>query len=133
MTCLLKIGGHTAHVMFDLGSSIEAISPHFANACGIKVFKLENQEHLQLGTIGSRAKFEFGMWSPISVGETNIDTWWDVVNIDKYSGIIGSRWMRRNKVVLDYICDLIIINGHQVPALMANEDAAQLSRRMAMR
>ncbi|KIK60582.1 hypothetical protein GYMLUDRAFT_167562 [Collybiopsis luxurians FD-317 M1] len=97
MTCLLKIGGHTAHVMFDLGSSIDAISPHFANACGIKVFELESQEHLQLGTIGSCAKFEFGTWSPITIGETNINTWWDIVNINKYSGITGSRWMQKNK------------------------------------
>ncbi|KIK50380.1 hypothetical protein GYMLUDRAFT_182853 [Collybiopsis luxurians FD-317 M1] len=101
MTCLLKIGGHTAHVMFDLGSSIDAISPHFANACSIKVFKLESQEHLQLGTIGSCTKFKFGTWSPITIGETNVDMWWDVVNINKYSGIIGSRWMQKNKVVLD--------------------------------
>ncbi|KIK50191.1 hypothetical protein GYMLUDRAFT_143110, partial [Collybiopsis luxurians FD-317 M1] len=133
MTCLLKIGGHTAHVMFDSGSSIDAISPHFANTCSIKVFKLESQEHLQLSTIGSCAKFKFGTWSPITIGETNINTWWDVVNIDKYSGIIDSHWMQKNKVVLDYVHDLIIINGQQVPALTAKEDAAQLSHRMAMR
>ena len=77
----------TVHVVFDLGSSIDAISPHFMNASSIKVFELEYQEHLQLSTIG----------------DLSINTWRDVMNIDKYAGIIGSWWMRQNKVILDYV------------------------------
>ena len=122
-----------AHVMFDLGSSIEALSPHYSMACRVKVFELEDQESLQLGTIGSCAKFEYGTWSLVIVNDNTIPTWWDIVNIDKYSAIISMKWMRANQVILDFTQDLIIINGHHISALTAKEDAIEVSHRMSMR
>ncbi|KAJ3833718.1 hypothetical protein F5878DRAFT_546064, partial [Lentinula raphanica] len=68
MSCLMNIGGQVALLMFDSGSSLEALTPMFTQVAKHKVFELTQQHSLQLGTIGSRAKFNYGTHADVIVG-----------------------------------------------------------------
>ncbi|KAF9253983.1 hypothetical protein L218DRAFT_887428, partial [Marasmius fiardii PR-910] len=56
----IEIGGQTALTLFDSGCTLECLSPGFAHLANVKVHQLAEQHSLQLGTVGSRAKFNYG-------------------------------------------------------------------------
>jgi len=41
----------------------------------------------------------------------------DIVNFDRYDMIIGTPFLRKNKVILDFIKNIVIINGKESPAV----------------
>ncbi len=57
----------------------------------------------------------------------------DVVNFDRYNMIIGTPFMRRNKVKLDFEKNEVVINGQSLPAIkVTNQDLdARLRRHRA--
>ncbi|KIK69856.1 hypothetical protein GYMLUDRAFT_236323 [Collybiopsis luxurians FD-317 M1] len=133
MTCLINIGDHVAHVMFDTGSSLEPMSPHFACVSGIKVQELEEPMSLQLGTVGSKAKFNYGTVTEVILGDNKMKTYFDIVNIDKYDAIFGIWWMREHNVRLDPKHNVIYIDSIHIQGLTHAEDNEEVQQRMAMR
>jgi len=41
----------------------------------------------------------------------------DIANFDRYDMIMGTPWMRRHKVLLDFNANRVIINGTSIPAI----------------
>ncbi|KAF5366686.1 hypothetical protein D9757_013576 [Collybiopsis confluens] len=133
LTAIVNIHGVDAFVLFDSGCTIEALNPSFARVANIKVHQLMEQHSLQLGTIGSKAKFNYGTYAKTTYDDITDNTYYDIVNIDRYDAIIGTRFMRRHGIQLDFQNDTIKINNKPAPTLSVGEDTAEFNRRMAMR
>ncbi|PBK86365.1 hypothetical protein ARMGADRAFT_859250, partial [Armillaria gallica] len=66
---------------------------------------------LQLGTVSSCAKINFSTTTKVkTMGFTSME-YFNVVNIDKYDAIIGTLFMHRNWVVLNFEKKQVVMNG----------------------
>ncbi|KAK7021279.1 hypothetical protein VNI00_017454 [Paramarasmius palmivorus] len=86
LVALVKLNGQWALTMFDSGCTLECLSPNFARLTNTKVYPLAEQHSLQLGTVGSRAKFNYG--STVDVEYETIKStqvYFDIVNIVVYA------------------------------------------------
>ena len=83
----------------------------------VKVDVLEDPHILQLGTIGSRSIIKYGADVEIEVAGKRFASYVDIANFDRYDMIIGIPWMRRNRVVLDLINNMITIDGSSILAI----------------
>ncbi|KAI0643259.1 hypothetical protein C8Q79DRAFT_1094822, partial [Trametes meyenii] len=115
LTVYTRINGLEALVLFDSGSTGDSISPEFARVAGIRTFELENPTALQLG------------WA------VTVDTYLDVVNLDRYDVVLGTPFMRRNGVVLDFGTGTITIQGARFSALSPQEEEQGANRRRSQR
>ncbi|KEP46697.1 putative Ty3/Gypsy polyprotein/retrotransposon [Rhizoctonia solani 123E] len=109
------VGNTVAHVLFDSGSGTDMISPSFVRVARIKPVELLEPIGLQLATVGSRSKINYGVNAPISIGPINGPHYFDVVNVDKYDVVIGTPYMRRHGIKLDFKSNTIEVEGTQVP------------------
>ena len=76
---------------------------------------------LQLGTVGSCSSIKYGADVNIQVAKVNVTSYVDVANFDHYNMIIGTPWMRRNKVLLDFEKNKVIINRIPIDAIKIRE------------
>ena len=63
-----EINGTQAHCLLDSGCEGVMISPDYAQATGIKTFKLEQPIGLQLACMGSKSTINYGAKSTIVFG-----------------------------------------------------------------
>ena len=89
--------------------------------------------NLQLGTVGSHAKFNFGTTMKTSYGGIDEDVYFDIVNIDRYDANVGTRFMRKHGILLDFERGQVLIRGQSAPTLSEGEDHAEFTRRSSMR
>ncbi len=78
----IDVNGMSALALWDSGSTSTAMSPHFADVSKTLVFNLNEPVTLQLGTVGSRSKINFGTMANITIAGLNATEYIDVVNID---------------------------------------------------
>ena len=130
----VEIGGLQAWTLWDSGSTTTGITPSFAEIAKIAVDILDDPHILQLGTVGSRSIIKFGTDVTMKVANTDCMTYVDVANFDHYDMIIGTPFMRRNKVKLDFEKNEVVINGQSLPAIkVTNKDLdPRLRRHRAM-
>ncbi|KAF9256944.1 hypothetical protein L218DRAFT_880655 [Marasmius fiardii PR-910] len=133
LVALVNIAGHKALTLFDSGCTLECLSLGFTHVANIKVHQLAEQHSLQLGTVGSQAKFNYGTVVSTDYANQSADTYFDIVNIDHYDVIVGTYFMRKHGIQLDFEQDQILIQGNPAPTLSVGEDSAKLKRRSAMR
>ncbi|KAL0059579.1 hypothetical protein AAF712_013670 [Marasmius tenuissimus] len=133
LVALININGKPALTLFDSGCTLECISPGFARVANVKVHQLAKQHSLQLGTVGSRAKFNYGTIVDTAYDQIKEKTYFDVVNIDRYDAIVGTYFMRKNGISLDFGGDTIRVKGKPSSTLSVGEGEAELRRRSAMR
>ncbi len=133
LTMYMRINGLEAIVLFDSGSTGDSISPEFAKVAQILTFELENPTQLQLGCSGSRSRITHGAQAPLIIGETTVDVYMDVVNLDRYDVVLGTPFMRRLGVILDFGKSQITIQGQTFTALTPLEEDAGATRRQKPR
>ncbi|KAJ6521826.1 hypothetical protein DFH09DRAFT_1330935 [Mycena vulgaris] len=102
LSAMLSIGNSTAYMLFDSGSNTNSITPEYAHATGSSRIKLDEQVTLQLGCVGSRSKISYGTRAAIDFGGVKGHLYLDQVNLDRYDGIIGTPFMNRHGVILDF-------------------------------
>ncbi len=126
----LNVNGLDALTLWDSGSTSTAMSPPFADVSKALVFRLTNPVVLQLRTVGSRSRINFGTKSNIvSEGYTG-PGYFDVVNIDKYDIIIGTPFMHEQGVVLDFETKCVRIGTVTIPGrIIDGEEADAIARR----
>jgi hypothetical protein len=128
------IKGQKAFTLFDSGCTADAVSPELARIANLKVHPLENPVPLQLGTVGSRSKINYGVTAPLEYGPLKSDSeYFDVVNIDRYDAIIGIPLMRKHDIVLEPARNCVKVRGTPTPALSEGEEDKEMARRYAMR
>ena len=76
-----------------------------------------NPHILQLGTVGSQATVNYGADVRLEAPGISDDTYVDIANFDRYDMIIGTPFMHKNKVILDFENKQVIVNGKPTPAV----------------
>ncbi|KAJ7631778.1 hypothetical protein B0H17DRAFT_879830, partial [Mycena rosella] len=102
LAAMLTVGESQAYMLFDSGSNTDSITLEYAKVSGLAPIRLEEQVTLQLGCVGSRSKINFGTRAHIDFGGIKGHLYLDQVNLDRYDGIIGTPFMNRHGVVLDF-------------------------------
>jgi Aspartyl protease/Zinc knuckle len=134
MATLIKVNDLEAYALLDSGSTTVSITHDFACVARLKVMQLENPIALQLGTVGSRSVINFGSRASLTLGPIrDNDAYLDVVNIDRYDMIIGTPFMRKHGLVMDFSCNELIYRGKTVPTLTAGQEDLMISRRRSSR
>ncbi|KAG6894041.1 hypothetical protein C0992_007714, partial [Termitomyces sp. T32_za158] len=107
----VEVNGHPAWTLWDSGSTTTGITPQFAHVNAIRVHELTEPLMLQLGTVGSRAVVQFGAEVKVKTSGQPTKEYVDIANFDCYDMIIGTPFMRKNKVSLDFVNNRVIVNG----------------------
>ena len=114
---VLKINGVEALVCFDSGSELDAISPDFARAVGIKPITKENTINICLATKGSTSTTSYEVEVDLDLGDATIRHPLEVLNLDCWDVILGSYFCRHYNANIDYPTDTIRIGEINVKAL----------------
>ncbi|KAJ3776556.1 hypothetical protein FB446DRAFT_700669 [Lentinula raphanica] len=136
LCAFVEINGFQALTLFDSGSTADAISPDYAKVARMKVFQLDNPVTLQLGTKGSRSRISFGCVTPYTVkggkvGDVTGEDYFDVANIDRYDAVVGTVFMRKHGIALDFQHNSIRMHGKPIPTLTEGDETKELARRYA--
>ncbi|KAF8194378.1 hypothetical protein K438DRAFT_1433441, partial [Mycena galopus ATCC 62051] len=102
LSALIKIGNSQAYALFDSGSNTDSMTPEYAHAIGGVRIPLTEQVTLQLGCVGSRSNISYGTRVPVEFGGVHGHVYFDQVNLDRYDVIIGTPFMNKHGVVLDF-------------------------------
>ena len=78
------------------------ISPNFICAMGIVPIKLEQLIGLQLACVGSKFTINCGAKGTIMFRTACVKEYLDIANIDYYNGILGTPFLRRLNIILDF-------------------------------
>jgi hypothetical protein len=129
LTAEVEINGVKAFTLFDSGSTTDSITPEFVFVTRAKQFMLDDQVVLQLGCVGSRSKISYGTKVPLILGSIHEDTYFDLVNLDRYDCILGTPFLLRHGVILDFGKRSIQINGIDYPAFTIDEEKVFLANK----
>jgi hypothetical protein len=91
-----------AHCLLDSGSEGVLLSPEFTHTTGMKMFALEQPIALQLACIGSRSTMNYGTNMTIRFGHKLYDKYFDITNVEYYDAILGTPFLRKLGITLDY-------------------------------
>ena len=106
------------------------ISPDFTRAMGLVTKKLENPVALQLACVSSKSTTSYGATSTIIFGNQRIKEYFDVANINYYDVILGTLFLRRLRITLDFASPgSIRIGTYTVPR---NIPSTQVEENMAV-
>jgi hypothetical protein len=107
----------------------DAVSPDFTRVANLPMSILEDPVTLQLGCIGSRSKLNFGMELRMKFASIDDDIYLDVANLDKYDTILGTLFLTRHSISLDFEMHEIVIWGkHCITALPEGEGAEMANK-----
>ena len=122
LAAYVKINGVEAYTLFDSGSTTDSISPDFTQVAQVPVKTLEDPVTLQLGCVGSWSQINYGAETGLEFASITNSTYLDVANLDKYDSILGTPFLRRHGISLDFESQEIIIRGKLcIPALSEGE------------
>jgi Retroviral aspartyl protease len=125
LAAYVKINGTEAYSLFDSGSTTDAVTPDFTWVAALEAKELVKPVTLQLGCSGSHSKINFATESLIEFASIDEITYLDIVNLDKYDTILGTPFMRKHGISLDFERQEIVIRGKlRIPALPEGEGEA---------
>ncbi|KDQ24290.1 hypothetical protein PLEOSDRAFT_1107213 [Pleurotus ostreatus PC15] len=129
LAMLVNIGGEQAFTLFDSGCTTDSLSPEYANIAKIPYGHLKEPVPLQLGTVGSSSKINFGAEATMTLGPIISKTYFDIANLDRYDAIIGTPTMRKYGIILDFADKCIRIGNRAFDALKEGEETHIMARR----
>ncbi|KAF4568551.1 hypothetical protein EYR36_010563 [Pleurotus pulmonarius] len=127
----VTINGIRAYTLFDSGCTTDCMSPDFARVAKVSYGYLKDVIPLQLGTVGSSASIQFGTYTRASFGSIDSREYFDVANIDRYDLILGTPWMHKHGVLLDFANRMIRVGDKAYPSLTEGEESVEMARRHA--
>ncbi|KAJ7215174.1 hypothetical protein C8J57DRAFT_1096308 [Mycena rebaudengoi] len=128
LSAVVKIGSSSTYVLFDSGSNTDSVTPEYANTVDGPHIPLDEQITLQLGCVGSRSKISHGTRLPVDFGGINGYVYFDQVNLDRYDTIIGTPFMNRHGVILDFgTREIQFPKGLAIKALSSLEEASLIA------
>ncbi|KIJ26804.1 hypothetical protein M422DRAFT_272082 [Sphaerobolus stellatus SS14] len=96
------IGGTKAHCLLDSGCEGIMISSDFVRANKLPKFELEKPVILQLACVGSKSTVQYGLTTKILLSNEKYDEYFDITNVDSYDVILGTPFLRRFEILLDF-------------------------------
>ena len=66
------------------------------------MFALEKPIALQLACIGSQLMINYGTHATIKIGRKVVEEYFDIANVDHYDVILGTPFLRKMGIVLDF-------------------------------
>jgi hypothetical protein len=117
----MKLHNLEAYMLLDSGCTSDSIFPEFATSVSLKVHELEEPVPLQLGTVGSHSKINFGLFTDFKIGRIKGNHYFDVVNIDRYNVILGTVFMRKHGIILDFERDEVRMKGKVLETVVEGE------------
>ncbi|KAF9441283.1 hypothetical protein P691DRAFT_684462, partial [Macrolepiota fuliginosa MF-IS2] len=102
LTIFIDVNSIEAWTLWDSGSTTTSIMPMLAQIVNVEVSKLIDLHTLQLGTIRSRSQVKYGTTMDLKIKGHKYTTYLDVVNFDCYNMIIGTLFMHKHSVKLDF-------------------------------
>ena len=134
LAAYVNLNGVKVYTLFDSGSTTDSISPDFTRVAMMPVKTLDDPVTLQLGCVGSRSKINYGTEVPLEFSSITGSIYLDVANLDKYDSILGTPFLRRNGISLDFENQEIVIRGKtRIPALPEGEGTATMAINSASR
>src|ERR1700722_11892812 len=99
LVAYVSINGIRVYMLFDSGSTTDAVSPDLARVAKVPLLTLDQPVTLQLELVHAL-------------------TFLDIANLDKYDCILGTPFMTQHKIVLDLGSHEIILRGNMcIPPL----------------
>ena len=133
MVALVKINGLEAYALLDSGSTTVSVTHDFACVAKLEVMQLENPVPLQLGMVDSRSIINFGTKTQLELGPINKhDAYLDVVNIDRYDMIVGTPFMCKHGLVLNFADDTLSTKGEIIETLTSGQEDLTLAKKRAL-
>jgi hypothetical protein len=123
-TAVLKVNGVDTFICFDSGSELDAISPDFAWAVGIKPTAKDASIKICLATKGSTSTTSYKVEVNIDLGEATLEHPLEVLNLDCWDIILGSYFCDHYNVRIDYEKKVIHIGDITIKTLLKDEEAS---------
>jgi hypothetical protein len=124
----VTINGVRALTLFNSESMTDSVSPDFMWVADLRLFQLMKQVALQLGCVGSRGSINYGVCPTISFASIKEQPYYlDVVNIDRYDCILGTPFMQKYNIGLDFGNNAIIVYNRKVLAMLDKEESSLLA------
>ncbi|KAJ7163032.1 hypothetical protein C8R46DRAFT_888490 [Mycena filopes] len=132
LSAQVEIAGTPAYMLFDSGSNIDSLTPEFAKITRCKTIPLDEQVTLQLGCVGSKSKINYGTRPGVNFGGIRGHVYFDLANLDRYDGIIGTPFMNKHGIVLDFNArEIRFPNNRVIKAMSTLEEASLIATRVA--
>ena len=81
---------------------------------GTKTFALEQPIALQLACIGSQSMINYGTYAIIKIGHKVVEEYFKVANVEHYDAILGTPFLRKMGIILDFRSPGTIWMGNEV-------------------
>ncbi|KAG9306092.1 hypothetical protein G9A89_015996 [Geosiphon pyriformis] len=108
LICKAQVAGYFINLILDNRFSVSVIAKHFFKAIGKKI----NEPFTQLITnVHDNKKKDLNIAKavPVCINSISIETNMEVFKAKKYTIIVGNKWFKKAKTLLDYeLCKLII-------------------------
>ncbi|KAH7876179.1 uncharacterized protein C8R40DRAFT_1043450, partial [Lentinula edodes] len=113
---MVKINGVQAFVMVDSESTADALSPNFVQITHRQPFGLENSLTPQLRCTAPHRLYNGNN------GDIQDKDYFNVANIDCYDAVLGTMFMRKHGMALDFKNNTIRLHGKPIPTLTDGEE-----------
>jgi hypothetical protein len=108
------------------------VTPELTRITGLKIYELKEQMPLQLGTRGSQLKINYGTKACIKYGLIEANQYFDIVNINRYDVTLGTIFMRKHGIILNFKRNQVRIGDRELPTLRKDADKYLQIHRQAM-
>ncbi|KAG9306667.1 hypothetical protein G9A89_004214 [Geosiphon pyriformis] len=113
LICKAQVAGYFINLILDSESFVSIIAKHFLKAIGRKINKLSTRP---ITNVHSDKKKDLGIAKAVSaqINGINIETNMEVSEVKEYTIIVGNKWLKKAKALLDYkLCKLTIRCGEK--------------------
>ena len=107
-----EIEGVKAHCLIDSSCEGVMISSKFTQAAKIKTLALEKPIGKQLAVMGSKSIINYGTNMTIKINSEELKEYFNIVNIDYYNAILGTPFLKKFKVAIDFTKDCLKIKDN---------------------
>ncbi len=132
LAVFLEVNGYKAFTLCNSGCTTELMSHDFAHLVQPELFELDEPITIQLGTKGSRSQIIYGTFAPFLFNSGKIaiagHKYFDIANIDCYDIVVGTSFMRRHKISLDFEYNVVHVKGQPMPTLLEQQELQEIAR-----
>ena len=85
------------------------ISPNFIRVAKIEPFPLDKPIGIQLAVTGSKSVINYSVNVTIKYEGRELKEYFDIINIDYFDAILGTPFLRKHEVIIDFVNNCLIL------------------------